>query len=205
MDFEFERRFYARSMPDELLEGNVPNLIVQTYFLAADGYALRVRLQAPGTEARLPLAATGKQPIELLESHFDLCMLTVKGPSAGGTRYEAEREIDVSVGIEICLRGGKTLSKQRYGLWLDQDGWVIDRFCGQNAPLIIAECERTAPVTDLAIPSFCEAEVTDDPRFSNDSLVHSPFSEWEDQFIAELRRKPRMYLGSFGKNEASSH
>lgn len=200
-DFEFERRFLVDEIPPTLIAKQNPNVIVQTYFLAEDGYALRVRLQATNCTVSLPLTSKGKQPIELFEKHFDLCMLTVKGPTVGGTRYEAEREIDVSVGIEMCLRGGNTISKRRYGVWVDEDGWVIDQFTGDNAPLVIAECERTSPVVDLAIPSFCVAEVTDDTRFSNDSLAAHPYSEWMD---APKAKSHRRYLQSFGDNAPSS-
>ncbi len=185
-DFEFERRFLVREMPVELLRGQDPNVIIQTYFLAAEGYGLRIRLQATQSRRHLPQDATGKEPIELFGDDFDLCMLTVKGPAAGGTRYEAERELDVNVGIQMSLLGGVTLSKRRYGVWLDQDGWVIDQFSGENSPLIIAECERTSPVTDLVIPGFCTAEVTEDPRFSNDSLVNAPYGEWADSYLNEV-------------------
>ncbi|MSS84715.1 hypothetical protein FYJ24_08055 [Actinomycetaceae bacterium WB03_NA08] len=203
-DFEFERRFFVSHPPQDLLKGSDPNVIVQTYFLAEDGYALRVRLQATAFQGDLPLSSEGKSVIETLEDSFDLCMLTVKGPMVGGTRYEAERELDIGIGIEMCLRGGKTLVKKRYGVWLDEDGWVIDLFCTPNAPLVIAECERTGPVTDLAIPSFCTIEVTDDARFSNDSLVHNPYSTWVESFQSELRNRNHDYMGGFGDNSLSS-
>lgn len=185
-DFEYERRFYVADLPGDLLRGQQPNILVQTYFLAAGGYGLRIRLQATESRRHLPQDAAGKTPIELFADDFDLCMLTVKGPAAGGTRYEAERELDVNVGIEMSLLGGLTISKRRYGVWLNEDGWVIDQFSGENAPLIIAECERTSPVTNLIIPSFCTAEVTDDSRFSNDSLVNAPYGTWAAKFEREL-------------------
>ena len=91
-----------------------------------------------------------------------------------GTRYEAERELDVSVGIELVRRGGARVAKTRHSVWLGDDGWVVDTFAGGNAPLMIAEVERGGPVTDLTIPAFCVTEVTSDPRFSNDALAGTP-------------------------------
>lgn len=202
-DFEFERRFLVSELPAELLRDQDPDVIVQTYFLAKDGYGLRIRLQATRSSEPLPLTATGKLPLQLFSSHFDLCLLTVKGPANSGTRYEAERELDVGMGIEMCLRGGLTLSKRRFGVWLDQDGWVLDQFCGENTPLIIAECERTSPVVDLAIPSFCRTEVTDDYRFSNDSLVHRPFGGWATDYYREQAVESGGYLQGFGDNNSS--
>ena len=44
--FEYERRFYCTSIPDHLLADEKPTLIVQSYFVHEDNYALRIRLQA---------------------------------------------------------------------------------------------------------------------------------------------------------------
>lgn len=203
-DFEFERRFLVENLPFALLEDQQPNVIVQTYFLAEDGFALRIRLQATHATRPLPLSVGGKSAIELFASDFDLCMLTAKGPAVGGTRYEAERELDIGVGIEMCLRGGRTVTKRRFGIWLDEDGWVLDQFCGENAPLIIAECERTSPVTDLAIPTFCHVEVTDDPRFSNDSLAKDPYGSWQSDSHQTPSALGGRFREEFGENTPSS-
>lgn len=71
-----------------------------------------------------------------------------------GTRYEAERELDVSIALSMIELGGQVIVKNRYGLFLGTDGWVIDVFGGANRPLIIAECERGSPVTNLEILTF---------------------------------------------------
>ncbi len=200
-DFEFERRFFVDSPPRELLDEPDPALVVQSYYLAQDGYALRVRVQS--STVRIPLDATHR-PLDVLDAHadaFDFCALTVKGPMAAGTRYEAERELDVTVGIEMIRRGGLRIVKNRYSVWLGADGWVIDVFGGENAPLIIAECERAGPVTDLSIPAFCVTEVTDDRRFSNDGLARAPYSTWARTFAAELTATGPQFLQGFGRND----
>lgn len=202
-DFEFERRFYVSQLPSHLVGGGRPDVIVQTYFLASDGYGLRIRLQATQPDKELPLDLDGKDAIEEFLPHFDLCMLTVKGPYIGGTRYEAERELDIGVGAQMSLRGGTTLAKRRWGIWLDEDGWVIDQFCGANRPLVVAECERTSPVVDLKIPSFCTQEITADRRFSNDELVNAPFSTWQKTYEAQLSGVPAQYDKGFGTNRHS--
>ena len=63
-------------------------------------------------------------------------------------------------------------------MWLGEDGWVVDRFLADNAPLLVGEVERARPVTDLAIPDFCVTEVSEDPRFGNEYLAHHPFPTW---------------------------
>ncbi|MDO5494302.1 MAG: hypothetical protein Q4G64_01145 [bacterium] len=199
-NFEFERRFYLEALPEELLAGERPSVIVQTYFLAKDGYGLRIRLQASASRKNLSTLTRAEDALEIFEQDFDSCILTAKGPSAGGTRYEAEREIDVNVGIEMSRRGGVTIAKSRYSLWLGEDGWVIDEFAGTNAPLLIAECERGGPVVDLVIPRFCTSEVTDDHRFSNDSLAEHPFGEWADGYVAQLAAEGPQFAREFGEN-----
>lgn len=200
-DFEFERRFFVRELPE--MRGEIPAVIVQSYLLADDGYAVRLRLQASSPDHALNPRSRADAAFDEFAGQFDLCMLTAKGPYVGGTRYEAERELDVSVGIELARRGGAVIAKNRYSLWLDQDGWVIDQFAGANRPLIVAECERGGPVVDLAIPSFCLSEITDDARFSNDSLAAAPFGTWAYRFEEELAERGPHFLTEFGQNTRS--
>ena len=207
-DFEFERKFFVRALPAAALSEPDPVLIVQSYFLAAEGYALRIRLQAPasavGAAAGGALAPADIDEAALLDAlgdQFDFCALTAKGPYIGGTRYEAERELDVSVGLAMVRLGGMKVVKYRYSVWLGADGWVLDAFLGRNAPLIVAECERGGPVTDLAIPDFCVTEVTGDPRFANDVLAGRPYARWRDDFESELAADGPRFLEEFGHNE----
>lgn len=202
-DFEYERRFFVRDLPRAILGEEPPAVIVQTYFLAQDGYGLRLRLQASAPRQRLDPASRADDALAQFAGEFDLCVLTAKGPYVGGTRYEAERELDIGMGIEMSKRGGATIAKSRYSVWLDEDGWVIDEFAGANRPLIIAECERGGPVVDLRIPSFCVTEVTEDPRFSNDALVNASYSAWAYRFEEELATTGPRFATDFGTNRQS--
>lgn len=199
-DFEFERRFFVQDLPSVVLEDPSPNLIVQNYYLAKEGHAIRVRAQGPGVR----LEMTGHEDVDHIlknyASAFDFCAITVKGPMIGGTRYEAEREIDLSVGLNMLALGGDPIIKNRYSLWLGTDGWVIDVFGGKNRPLIVAECERSGPVTDLSIPSFCTSEVTEDKRFSNESLSHTPFTAWSSSYRQLLEQEGPTFMQSLGTN-----
>lgn len=209
-DFEFERRFYVRELPDVVRLEPDPSLIVQAYFLAQDGYALRVRVQAPAP-AGVSLAEGGDTEVQdrLLQDRVlpdavaegtAMSFLTAKGPYVGGTRYEAERELEASVGLEMVRRGPRRVAKLRHSVWLGTDGWVIDEFLGRNAPLIVAECERGTPVVDLTIPEFCHTEISDDARFSNDSLAGSPYGDWHEEFTAELAATGPRFSTAFGRN-----
>lgn len=197
-DFEFERRFLVRELPAALRD--TPALIVQSYFLSDGGYALRVRVQASGVEARLTASSDAREELERHKDAFDFAAVTVKGPSIGGTRYEAERQIEPSVGVELVRRGGAQILKTRYAAWLGADGWVVDEFGAANHPLLIAECERSGPVVDLQIPDFCVTELTDDRRFSNESLAVDPYSAWATRFARELAQAGARFRDDFGAN-----
>ncbi len=197
-DFEFERRFLVRELPDELRDS--PALIVQAYFLSDGGYALRVRCQASDVDAGLSASSDAREVLDRYQGQFDFAAVTVKGPSAGGTRYEAERELDPLMGVELVRRGGAQILKTRYSAWLGADGWVVDVFGGANHPLVIAEVERSGPVTGLAIPDFCVTELTDDYRFSNECLAVDPFSTWKASFAKELAEQGPSFRQDFGDN-----
>ncbi len=199
-DFEYERRFFCREMPPELDDGDAPALIVQSYYVHADNYALRVRLVSHAV--RVDMAAS-TDPLSVLSTYrdkFSEAYVTVKGPSVGGTRYEAEREIDAHIAAELISRGGEPIIKNRFSAWIGEDGWSIDVFGGTNAPLIVAEAERSGPVTNLVIPNFCVTEITDQPRFSNDGLAAHPFGTWRAEFEQELATQGPHFEQFFGRN-----
>src|SRR5699024_8959363 len=151
-DFEFERKFFLAGGVPALTDADPnPDAIVQTYLLSADGYAVRVRIHGPAP-AGVRDATSAAEVIDALGEDISLATMTAKGPAAGGTRYEAERELDPIVAAQMVRRGTHTITKVRHSLWLDADGWIIDEFLQANAPLVLAEVERGGPVTDLIIP-----------------------------------------------------
>ena len=199
-DFEFERKFYVREMPAVTALDPRPALIVQAYLFAADGYAVRVRLQGPAPlepEAALTdlVDALGRVDGDAIGT------MTAKGPAVGGTRYEAERELDPTVAGQIVSRAEHVVIKVRYSAWLGEDGWIVDRFLGRNAPLLLAEVERNSPVVDLRIPDFCATEVSEDDRFRNEYLAHHPFGEWADGYRDEMQEVGPRFVETLGRNE----
>jgi len=195
-DFEFERKFLVRDLPAVTASDPTPALIVQAYLFASDGYAVRVRVQGPAP-ADLSNAA-----IDLIEaiSEDSIGTMTAKGPAAGGTRYEAERELDPLVAGEIVRRADHVVTKVRYSVWLGEDGWIIDQFLNGNAPLLMAEVERGGPVVDLAIPTFCVTEVSEDDRFRNEYLAHQPYGTWADAHRRELDLLGPTFVSTLGQN-----
>ncbi len=216
--FEYERRFYLSELPEFVREHGNRALIVQGYVFADDGYAIRIRAHFHNTAAEFdrfdPLAdQLGAYERRVLVEHMEKASaqaqhpsappqasapleaswkLTVKSPPVQAERYEKEMEIDSGVGMQILSRCPSLVVKNRYSVWLGEDGWEFDEFGGQNAGLILAECERLSPVVGLTIPDFCETEVSDDLRFTNDHLSRNPWAGWGHQFQAELdARGPR--------------
>ncbi|TCD54082.1 hypothetical protein EJ419_05340 [Alloscardovia theropitheci] len=198
--FEYERRFYCNDVPEYVLTNESPTLIVQSYFVHSDNYALRIRLQAKNINLDMSADTDAISVLARYRDSFTTAFLTAKGPSVGGTRYELENDIDPDIAAELVFRGGKAIVKNRYNAWLGEDGWNIDIFGADNYPLIIAEVERHNPVTNLVIPQFCATEITDQARFSNDGLATKPFSEWADDYRDELAKIGPLFLDSFGPN-----
>lgn len=196
-DFEFERKFFVRELPVLAASDPTPTLIVQAYLFAADGYAVRVRVHGSAP------AELGSDPGKLVAAlgPDSIGTITTKGPAIGGTRYEAERELDPVVAGEIVRRSDHVVAKIRYSVWLGQDGWVIDRFLGANAPLVVAEVERGGPVVDLEIPSFCATELSENHRFRNEYLAHRPFGAWAADYLRELERRGPVFVDTLGHNQ----
>ncbi|MDR2082822.1 MAG: hypothetical protein LBP35_04295 [Candidatus Ancillula trichonymphae] len=209
-NFEYERRFFCRNLPDCFVDDSPPNLIIQNYHLAQDGYAIRIRVQSSQIKVQMNESIN---PHELLENYsnlFDLGFITIKGPQIGGTRYEIEHQIDILIAKELVRRGTSTIIKNRYNLWFGLDGWIVDVFGADNSGLVVAECERLSPVTNLEIPDFCICETTDDKRFSNDGLANVPYSSFKDAYLAELtdllaKNPDAAFSQMFGKNRFSKN
>ncbi|MEE1295526.1 MAG: hypothetical protein UHD09_01440 [Bifidobacterium sp.] len=202
-EYQYQRRFFCRAMPDGLDimdDGQVPTLIVQGYFVHEDNYALRIRLKTRRIELEMTPDLDPKKILERYRDDFRVAMLTVKGPSVGGTRYEAERPLDVRIGAELLRRCDDLLIKNRTTAWIGEDGWNIDVFGGANYPLVVAEATRSTPVTNLVIPRFCVSEVTDEPRFSNDALSFRPYGGWAAAYEAELADHGPRFMEQFGTN-----
>ena len=87
-------------------DNDSPTLIIQSYYVHQDNYALRVRLKTKSVRIAM---TPDLDPLAVLEKHrdeFRLGSVTVKGPSVGGTRYEASRDLDSRIAGELIKRGG---------------------------------------------------------------------------------------------------
>ena len=126
------------------------------------------------------LAADKKRAVRVRLSG-DRAWLTVKGPTKGVERLEFEYEIpaaDARAMLILCER--PWIEKRRY---LEQCGahtWEIDCFRGENEGLVVAEIELSAADEIFEHPTWLGAEVSDDSRYLNASLMRLPFSRWRN-------------------------
>lgn len=194
--FEFERKFFVRELP-ELVADAHHTLIIQGYVFAEEGYAVRVRVTIAdhaedfsGFDPAVDkFGAYERRVLAKVTDKVANAWITVKSPPVMAERYEFDQLLDTAVALNILQRCPTIVIKNRHSIWLGEDGWEIDEFGGQNTGLIIAECERTGPVVNLAIPSFAATEVSSDGRFTNDYLSKEPWVGWKDSYLAELDAK----------------
>lgn len=175
---ETERRFlvrvarWAAAAPDAEREH-----LVQAYLTAETERTVRVRIAAGGAQ------------------------LTVKGPSAGGTRTEIECAIDPRAAQAIVDAGlfvGTPVAKTRSTIRIERLVWEVDQFEGENAGLVIAEVEHTGDADTLdewdarvdgTRPEWIGREITGEPRFSNSSLAVRPFASWPEREREDVLRE----------------
>jgi CYTH domain-containing protein len=105
----------------------------------------------------------------------DKAFLTIKGKPAAGhfARYEWEQEIDVTDAKELLkLCQGTIIDKTRWIIPATEAGlkWEVDEFHGKHEGLIVAEIELEHEQQVVALPSFIDKEVTDDPRYYNANM-----------------------------------
>ena len=151
---EIERKFLVRS--DDWREGAQGETICQGYLNSAKERTVRVRISG------------------------DKAFLTIKGPAINLTRSEFEYAIPVTHANqmldELCER--PLLKKTRYKILHDGKTWEVDEFHGDNDGLVVAEIELDSEDETINHPEWLGAEVTEDPKYFNSSLISKPFSTW---------------------------
>ncbi len=152
---EIERKFLVDLNKIGALEGGVT--IKQGYISTSDKSVVRLRLI--GQKA----------------------YLTLKGENQGISRSEFEYEIPVEdahkIISELCSEG--VVEKTRYLIQHANHTWEVDIFHGDNDGLIVAEIELRSEDEYFEKPSWVTAEVSDDAKYYNSSLLDNPFSNWK--------------------------
>jgi adenylate cyclase len=175
---ETERRFIVRVRPWAAAAPDAEREhLVQVYLTEGRERTVRIRLGA------------------------ERAVLTVKGPSKGGSRTEIESDIDRHAAraiLDARLFAGTPVEKTRSTVRLGQLVWEVDQFERGNAGLVIAEVEFDGTISheewesrvDSERPAWAGREITDEPRFSNSALALRPFATWpereRDEILAEI-------------------
>ena len=94
------------------------------------------------------------------------------------TRRRRKREQDQLESYLETLCEKPLISKTRYHLKNENHLWEIDVFDGDNKGLIVAEIELSDKNESFNKPEWLGAEVSDDARYYNVSLVKHPFKDW---------------------------
>lgn len=150
--------------------------IERKFLLAGEGW----RALARGSRYRQGYLSTVKGRTVRVRSVEGKGFLTIKGATVGATRSEYEYEIPGTDADEmldsLCER--PIIEKNRYRIPLAGVIWEVDEFLGVNAGLVVAEVELQSEDQFFEKPDWIGAEVTDDPKYFNSSLVARPFSSW---------------------------
>ena len=158
-NLERERRFIVARVPDDL-DSFTPSIIYKGYFLAMNGYAIRVRrISTPSADGD------------------EYGSIAVKGPrAADGTRIEEERYFeDPSLAGQLLRLCPRKVLKRRYAL---PDTWVIDVFDWSNEGLVIAELEGGPEIYSTDLPRYVGREISGETAFNNEWLAYRPWSDW---------------------------
>ncbi len=154
MKLEIERKFLVEAAVWE--GGDFSSVeIRQGYFCRGGDYSLRVRIQ----DAR--------------------ALLTIKGTPDGITRKEFEYEIPLADAEEMLKEfcSGRIIEKTRYYIPWKGFTWEVDQYYGANKGLITAEIELPDEQTQFDRPDWLGREVSQEPRFSNESLAANPLPD----------------------------
>ncbi len=106
--------------------------------------------------------------------------LNIKSATIGNQRHEYEYEIplvDANEIIELLCRR-PIIEKTRHYVKVEEHIWEIDEFHGENKGLIVAEIELEHQKIIFEKPDWIGTEVTNDIRYYNNNLAHTPYTKW---------------------------
>ncbi|WP_349435921.1 CYTH domain-containing protein [Pararhizobium sp. A13] len=111
--------------------------------------------------------------------------LTIKISNGSMTRDEFEYDIPVADAKEMMSKAiGLVIEKTRYEVKHGGFVWEVDVYGGAHEALVIAEVELNAEGDTPELPSWLGAEVTGDPRYSNQFLATNPLASRDDHELS---------------------
>ena len=154
---EIERKFLVTST-EFLSESIRSNRIVQGYLNSNPERTVRIRIK--GTQGFITIKG--------------------KGNESGTTRFEWEKEIEVTEAEQLLLLcEDGVIDKIRYEIPFGNHLYEVDVFEGDNKGLIIAEIELEDENESFEKPHWLGVEVTGDDRYYNASLSISSYKNWQ--------------------------
>jgi CYTH domain-containing protein len=154
---EIERKFLVTST-EFLSESVQSNRIVQGYLNSNPERTVRIRIK--GTQGFITIKG--------------------KGNESGTTRFEWEKEIEVTEAEQLLLLcEDGVIDKVRYEIPSGKHLYEVDVFEGDNKGLIIAEIELNDENESFEKPNWLGVEVTGDDRYYNASLSVSSYKNWK--------------------------
>jgi adenylate cyclase len=154
---EIERKFLVTST-EFLSESKKSNRIVQGYLNSNPERTVRIRIK--GTQGFITIKG--------------------KGNESGTTRFEWEKEIEVTEAEQLLLLcEDGVIDKIRYEIPFGKHLYEVDVFEGDNKGLIIAEIELEDENESFEKPNWLGEEVTGDDRYYNASLSISSYKNWQ--------------------------
>lgn len=150
---EIERKFLVTST-EFLSESKKSNRIVQGYLNSNPERTVRIRIK--GTKGFITIKG--------------------KGNESGTTRFEWEKEIEVTEAEQLLLLcEDGVIDKVRHEIPFGKHLYEVDVFEGDNKGLIIAEIELEDENESFEKPNWLGEEVTGDDRYYNASLSVSSY------------------------------
>jgi CYTH domain-containing protein len=154
---EIERKFLVTST-EFLSESKKSNRIVQGYLNSNPERTVRIRIK--GTQGFITIKG--------------------KGNESGTTRFEWEKEIEVTEAEQLLLLcEDGVIDKVRHEIPFGKHLYEVDVFEGDNKGLIIAEIELEDENESFEKPNWLGAEVTGDERYYNAFLSNSSYKNWQ--------------------------
>jgi adenylate cyclase len=158
MGTEIERKFLVTG--GEWRHGSRGTRIRQGYLAVDDDRRMAIRVRIKGDKAYLNIKAVRGDDLAVRDEY-----------EYGIPVEDANAMLDA-----LCVR--PPIDKVRHEVLHEGMLWEVDVFEGANAGLVVAEIELEDRDQPFARPAWLGEEVTDDPRFLNQSLSAHPYRDW---------------------------
>ena len=170
----------------------MPNEIEHKYLVRRNVW----KPSTPGVLYRQGYLSSATERVVRVRIAGDKAYLTVKGITTGVTRLEFEYAIPIADATTMLdkLCEQPLIEKTRYREEFQGHVWEVDEFHGDNDGLLIAEVEVADESETFALPSWADAEVSNNPRYFNANLVSNPYKNWRVPNVDEVSfalRNPR--------------